>query len=169
MDTNYSLLPKCPSLSNPSSFNGNHYVYWKQKMTNFIETTNIDIWDIVEYGYKFSKILIDGVYQPKVKSFWTKKESIRHLLASKVKWIMTNFLTPNEYEIISNYKIVKEVWNALEATHIGTTQVRALKVHMLVSQYEIFKMEEGKSIKGFIQRLQLSLTSWYCLVEVLIM
>ena len=45
-------------------------------MRDFIKATNIDMWDIVEFGYEFLKILIDGVYQPKVRSL---------LLTSKVK------------------------------------------------------------------------------------
>ena len=77
--------------------------------------------DIVKFSYEFNKILIDGVCQPKVKSFWTKEERKRHLLASKVKWIITNSLTPNEYERISNSITTKEVWNTLEVAHIRTT------------------------------------------------
>ena len=52
MDTSYSPLPKCPVLNVPLGFNGNHYTYWEQKMKNFIEATDIDMWDIVENGYE---------------------------------------------------------------------------------------------------------------------
>ena len=44
------------------------------------------------------------------------------------------------------------MWDTLEVAHIGTTQVKASKIHVLVSQYEMFKMEEGESIKDFVQR-----------------
>ena len=54
----------------------------------------------------------------------------------------------------------------MEVTHIGTTQVKALRVHVLVFQYEMFKMEEGESIKDFVQRF-IVITSQ--LVELLIM
>ena len=54
-------------------------------------------------------ILINGIIHPKVKSFWTKEERKKHPLASKVKWITTNSLTPNESEIISNSTIAKQV------------------------------------------------------------
>ena len=40
-----------------------------KKMKDFIEATNINMWDIVEFEYKFPKITIDGVFQSKVKSF----------------------------------------------------------------------------------------------------
>ena len=67
----------------------------------------------------------DGIFQPKVKSFWTKEERKKHLFSSKIKWIIINSLTPNEYEYISNCIIVKEVWDTLEVAHIDTTQVKA--------------------------------------------
>ena len=65
MNTGYSLFLECPPLYMPLSFNGS---YWKQKIRDFIKATNVNMWDIVEFGYEFPKILIDGVYQPKVKS-----------------------------------------------------------------------------------------------------
>ena len=88
-------------------------------MRDFIEATNIDMWDIVKSGCEFPKILVDEVYQLKVKS-----------------------LTPNECERISNCIISKKVWDTLEVAYVKTTQVKASKVHVLVSQYEMFKMEE---------------------------
>ena len=87
-----------------------------------------------------------------MKSVWTEEETKKHLLASKVKWIITNSLTLNEYERISNYTIAKEAWDTLEVAHIGTTQVKASKINVLVSQYEMFKMEERELIKDFVQR-----------------
>ena len=63
MDTSYFILHECPSLNQPLRFNGNHYMYWKQKMKDFIEATNINLWHIVE----LPKILVDEIVQPKVK------------------------------------------------------------------------------------------------------
>ena len=68
-------------------------------MKDFIEAIDIDIWDIIENGYEIPKILIEGAYQPKVKSLWTKEERKRYLQNSKAKWIIINSFTPNEYEI----------------------------------------------------------------------
>ena len=74
MDTSHSLLLKCPLLNKPPRFNGNHHTYWKQKMKDFIEAMDIDLWDIEKNGYEMPKILIDGVYQPKMKSLQSKEE-----------------------------------------------------------------------------------------------
>ena len=61
MYTSYSLLLECPLLNKSLGFNGNDYTYWKQKMKDFIEVTDIDMWDIVESGYELPKILVDGI------------------------------------------------------------------------------------------------------------
>ena len=50
-----------------------------------------------------------------------------------------NSLTPNEYECNSNCITAKELWDTLKVTHIGTTQVKASKVHVLLWQYKMFK------------------------------
>ena len=54
-------------------------------MKDFVEATDINMWDIVENGYELPKILIDDVTQLKVKSFWIEEERKKHLLAFKVK------------------------------------------------------------------------------------
>ena len=99
------------------------------------------IWDIVEIGYELPKILIDGIVQPMVNSFWIEEERKKHLLASL-----------NEYERILNCITTKKVWDTLKVTHIGTTKVEASKIHVLVSQCEMLKMEKRESIKDFVQR-----------------
>ena len=72
-------------------------------------------------------------------------------MASKDKWILSNSLVPNEYERVSNYSTIKEMWDALEIAHVRTTQVKASKVHQLAFEYELFKMKDGESIKDVIQ------------------
>ena len=72
-------------------------------------------------------------------------------MALEAKWIISNSLGPNEYER-SNCSIVKKIWDALKITHVGTTQVKALKVYTLVFEYELFNMKDGKSIKDMVQR-----------------
>ena len=40
----------------------------------------------------------------------------------------------------------------MEVAHVGTTQVRASKVYVLLSKYEMVKNEEEESIMDLIQR-----------------
>ena len=39
-----------------------------KKMRDYIEVVDIDMWDIIESRYEVSKIVIDGIFQLKVKS-----------------------------------------------------------------------------------------------------
>ena len=148
----FNLLPECPPLNKPPGFNGQYYTYWKQKMKDFLEASDIDLWDLVENGYNPPSRIENGITISKLRSSWTDEEKMRHLLASKAKWIISNSLGPNEYERVSNCSTAKEMWDALEIAHVGTTQVKASKVHTLVSEYELFKMKDGESIKDMVQR-----------------
>ena len=88
-----------------------------KKMRDF----DTNMWDIVELRYKVPKIMIDGTFQPKEKSLQMEEERKKLLLTSKVKWIIINSLTLNEYECISNCIVSKKVQDTLEVAHIGTT------------------------------------------------
>ena len=90
-------------------------------MKDFVEATYIDMWDIVENGYELPKIYIDDIAQLRLKFLQTEEEKKKHLLASKVKWIIPNSLTSNEYERISTCTIAKKVQDTLEVAHIGST------------------------------------------------
>ena len=49
--SSFSILPKCPPPNKPSSFNGQHYTFQKQEIKDFIEASDIHMWDLVENGY----------------------------------------------------------------------------------------------------------------------
>ena len=42
------------------------------------------------------------------------------------------------------------MWDDLEIANIGTTQVRAPKVHILACQYELCKMNDGESLNDML-------------------
>ena len=54
-------------------------------MKVLIEAIDIDMWEFVKNRHELPEILIDDVYQPKVKSLLTKEERKKHLLAFKFK------------------------------------------------------------------------------------
>ena len=45
----------------PPSFNGNHYTYWKQKMKEFIEAIDVNMWYIVKNGYEPPVTMISNI------------------------------------------------------------------------------------------------------------
>ena len=59
--TRFNLLLECHSLNKPLGFNGQYYTYWKQKMRDFLEAFDIDLWDIVENGNNPPSRIEDGI------------------------------------------------------------------------------------------------------------
>ena len=49
----------------PPFFVGTNYPYWKTKMTWFLQSTDLDVWDVIEDDPNFPSKLIDGVMVPK--------------------------------------------------------------------------------------------------------
>ena len=61
-------------------------IIWKQKIGDFIEAIDNDMCDIVESRYEVPKIMINGIFQPKVKSFSIEQERKKQILASKMDY-----------------------------------------------------------------------------------
>ena len=121
-------------------------------MKDFLKASNIDLWDIVKNGYNPFSRIEDGIIILKLRSSWIENEKKRHLLTSKLNWIISNSLGQNECEKTSKCSIAKEMWDAPEIANVWTTQAKALKVYTPVSEYELFKMKDGESIKDMVQR-----------------
>jgi len=52
----------------------------------------------------------------------------------------------NEFFRFSQCKNAKEMWDVLEVTHEGTSEVKRARKHALIQEYELFKMQKGESI-----------------------
>lgn len=64
----------------------------------------------------------------------------------KDKTIITNTLGLDEFLRVSHCKIVKEVWETLQATHEGTTEVNRVRMNTLSHEYELFMMKYNENI-----------------------
>jgi len=58
----------------------------------------------------------------------------------------------NEFFRVSQCKNAKEMWDVLEVTHEGTSEVKKARKHALIQEYELFKMQKGKSIAEMQKR-----------------
>ncbi|XP_009781902.1 uncharacterized protein [Nicotiana sylvestris] len=58
-----------------------------------------------------------------------------------------DYMNANRKAIEKNFKSAKEIWEALQTAHEGTTQVKQAKTDMLTTEYELFKMKEDESIQ----------------------
>ena len=55
------------STARPPFFTGIDYSYWKGKMSWFLKSINLDLWDVIEDGPHIPSKLENGVMVPKPK------------------------------------------------------------------------------------------------------
>ena len=59
---------------------------------------------------------------------------------------------PNEHNCIMGYKSPNQIWNLMEVTHEGTSEVKRSKIDLLMSKYERVVMEPRESIQEMFTR-----------------
>ncbi|XP_070009860.1 uncharacterized protein [Nicotiana sylvestris] len=70
----------------------------------------------------------------------------------RAKKILVCGIRPDEYNRISACQSAKEIWEALQTSHEGTTKVKQSKIDMLTTEYELFEMKEDESIQDMHTR-----------------
>ena len=58
----------------------------------------------------------------------------------------------NEYFRVSNCRNAKEIWDTLQVTHEGTTDVKISRINTLTHEYELFRMNQNETIKYMKKR-----------------
>ena len=53
-------------------FTGTDYPYWKTRMTWHLQSTDLDVWDVIEDGPTFPTKLVHGVMVLKPKEEWNE-------------------------------------------------------------------------------------------------
>nr|CAN74868.1 hypothetical protein VITISV_002411 [Vitis vinifera] len=133
-------------------FTGTDYPYWKARMTWFLQSTDLDVWDVIEDGPTFPTKLVDGFLVPKPKKEWNELDRRNFQLNAKAVFTLQCAMDRNEYNRICQCKSAKEIWRLLEITHEGTNQVKESKINILVHNYELFSMKETETIVEMITR-----------------
>ena len=99
-------------------------------------------------GSYISTHTMNNVVTLKSKVDWDEHDKRMIQLNAKATNILYYALDVNEFNRISTYNSTKEIWNRLEVTHEGTSQVKESKISILVHKYELFKIEPNESISG---------------------
>jgi len=55
-------------------------------------------------------------------------------------------LNSDEFFKVSQCKSAKEMWDTLEVTHEGTNEVKKARKHIVIQEYEMFRMLKGETI-----------------------
>jgi len=89
--------------------------------------------------------IVNDVQEPKPFAQWTADENRRAQYDVKARNIISFALTLDEFYKISVCTSAREMWEILRVTHVGTDVKRARK-NSLIQEYEMFQMQQGKTI-----------------------
>ncbi|MFW5439018.1 hypothetical protein, partial [Paenibacillus apiarius] len=95
---------------------------------------------------------IENQVLDKPKDKWDKSEKDNAALNAKAMNAIYCALTSEEFNRVSGCDTAQDIWNTLEITHEGTSQVKQAKLEMLVSRYENFMMKDGETIYDMFTR-----------------
>ncbi|XP_070025816.1 uncharacterized protein [Nicotiana sylvestris] len=116
-------------------------------MHDFIMAENSELWDVI----------CDGPYIP------TKAIGDLPLTMPKTR----RKYTDTDKKIISAYETAKEICEALQTAHEGTTHVKQSKIDMLTTEYELFRMNDDESIQYMHTRFTSIINELHSLGEII--
>nr|XP_016484044.1 PREDICTED: uncharacterized protein LOC107804639 [Nicotiana tabacum] len=85
----------------------------------------------------------------------------------RAKKILICGIGKDEYNRILACQSAKEIWEALQTAHEGTTQVKQSKIDMLTTEYELFKMKDDESIQDIHTRFTSIINELHSLGEII--
>ncbi|XP_070008166.1 uncharacterized protein [Nicotiana sylvestris] len=132
----------------PPRFNGLYYRWLKTRTHDFIMADDSELWDIIcdSPHVPMKKLGQAGQTVPKDKKEYSDPNKKAVEKNYRAKKIFVCCIGPDEYNRISACDYSKEIWEALQIAHEGTTQVKQSKIDMLTTKYELFRMKNDESI-----------------------
>ncbi|XP_075074422.1 uncharacterized protein LOC142162022 [Nicotiana tabacum] len=85
----------------------------------------------------------------------------------RAKKILVCGIGPDKYNNISTCQSAKEIWEALQIAHEGTTQVKQSNIDMLTTEYELFRMKDDLSIQDIHTRFTSIINELQSLSEII--
>jgi len=92
------------------------------------------------------------VFVDKHWSEWIETDSKKAKFDWIAKNIITYVLSSDEFFRVSQCNSAKEIWDILEVTHEGTTDVKRARKYALIQEYELFRMQKGETISDAHKR-----------------
>eukprot|EP00253_Pinus_taeda_P014843 PITA_14843 len=93
-------------------FNGTNFVYWKVRVTTYLQSLGIDVWDIIDTRYTFPSA--NPTDPAEKKQFETNAKAVNTLLGC---------LSQSEFIKVMYYKTTKEIWDKIVLSYEGDEQV----------------------------------------------
>ena len=90
------------ALIRPPIFDGTNFIYWKVRVTAYLQSLVTEVWDIIDTGYTFpSATPIDPTGK---KQYETNAKAVNTLLGC---------LSQSEFVKVMQYKSTKEIWDKI--------------------------------------------------------
>lgn len=105
--------------------------------------------DIVQEGYSYPTVVLDGQIVLKPKAQWTNAEKTKSNYNNKAINAMYNGVTQIESHRICAYPNAKVAWNLLQTVHKGTDTVKQIKLRNLTTTIEMIQIKEFKTFDEF--------------------
>ena len=121
-------------------------------MRIYVQSVDYELWRIIVSGPKNPTIKVEGKDVPKPEPTWDENDLKMLQSNFKAMNVLYCALDPNEYNRISSCESAKEIWDMLEVTHEGTSQVKESKINILVHNCELFRMKMDESITEIFTR-----------------
>ncbi|XP_075107044.1 uncharacterized protein LOC142180026 [Nicotiana tabacum] len=115
-------------------------------MHDFIMAEDSELWEVICDGpFVPMKTGCKGtITVPKTRKEYNDDDKKSIEKNFRAKKIVICVIGPDEYNRISACLSAKEIWEALQTAHEGTTQVKQSKIDMLTTEYELFNMKEDE-------------------------
>ena len=123
-------------------------------MLIFIEAIDLNIWETIKIG-PYIPTVVDvstSTTTQKPRDKRTEEDRRRIQYDLKAKNIIISALGIYEYFRVSNCTNAKEMWDTLQLTHEGTTDVKRSRVNTLTHEYELFRMNPNENIQSMQKR-----------------
>ncbi|XP_070022993.1 uncharacterized protein [Nicotiana sylvestris] len=119
-------IEKGQSTYRPPRFNGQYYGWWKTRMHDFMMVEDSELWDIICDGpyVPMKKLEETGPMVPKGRKDYSDIDRKVVEKNYRAKKILMCGIGPDEYNRVSACDTAKEIWEALQTAHEGTTQVK---------------------------------------------
>ncbi|CAL2227934.1 unnamed protein product [Prunus armeniaca] len=143
------------SCNSPPYFDGNNYAAWREKFEIFL-----DALDEYASGYLTKEWVapvktVEGELVSKPRSEWTEAEVFAAYSNKKARNALVTALSSTQFAHIQHIPNAKQAWDKLRVVHEGDDQVRTLKLHMVLAQFEELRMSESESISEFYGRVKM--------------
>ena len=123
-------------------FDGNDYLYWKERMRIRIQAINYDLWQIVEDGYTIQQ-----------QNDLTSDDKANLQLDAQAKDIICGSLSKDIFFRFHTFNIAKQIWDALNSAHEEFVARSDPHTQMLRAMFAGFRSLHKESAMELTDRL----------------